>query len=301
MSTVKTKIDAEPVLAFLKKNFDDSISSIEFIKGGEMSQAFSFQGKAGNFVIRVNKTSRSFYKDEFAHKHFADKEIPIPEIIQIGKFDDSHYFAISRKVEGKHINELTVEEYLETLPDLIRILDAIHAKDISNYSGYGKWDPEGQADFETWKEFILSAQNYPDKENLFETSMLEKEVWEKIFSKIKELVQFCPEERYLVHGDYSHNNVRSENEKITGVFDWDGSSYGDFVYDVAWMTFWMKQPEKIRATEEIFIKRNIPYFQERLLCYKLRIGITSLSFYAFSQQKEKYDHVKKTLLDMCPD
>lgn len=298
MSTVKTKIASEIVLAFLKNNFDNSVESVEFIKGGEMSQAFSFTAKNGNFVIRVNTSPRSFYKDDYAYKHFANPKIPIPEIIQIGKLDDYYHFAISTKAEGKHINELTNEQYVKTLPSLLNTLDAIHSTDTSEAIGYGKWNAEGKSEFPTWKDFVLSAKNYVEKENLLETSFLEKEVWQNIYSHIEKLVKFCPEEKFLVHGDYSHNNVISNQEKVTGVFDWAESMYGDYVFDVAWMTFWMKQPEKVQATEKIYAGRNIPNFAERLLCYKLRIGLVSLSFYAFSQQKEKYDSVKQITLSL---
>lgn len=63
MSTVKTKINQEIVFSYIKDNFDSSISNLEFIDGGEMSQAFSFRTIKGNFVIRVNTSSRSFLKD----------------------------------------------------------------------------------------------------------------------------------------------------------------------------------------------------------------------------------------------
>jgi hygromycin-B 4-O-kinase len=298
MSTVKTKIDQEIVFSYIKNNFDNSISNLEFINGGEMSQAFSFKTDKGNFVIRVNKDSRSFYKDKYTFEHFGGKGVPIPKITEIGQIDDFYYFAISEKAEGKHITALTDEEYKKTLPSLLEIMDIIHNLDIKETKGFGKWNLEGVGSYNTWKDFILAVKEYPEKENLFETSFLEKEIWQKIYSKMKELMLVCPEDRFLVHGDYGNNNAVSNGDKVTGVFDWAESSYGDFLYDIAWITFWLKKPERIKEIEDYYESKNIANFKQRLLCYKLRIGLSSISFYAYSNQKDKYDSIRQRTLDL---
>lgn len=298
MSTVKTKIDQEYVFSYLKNNFDNTTSNLEFINGGEMSQAFRFKTAQGNFVIRVNTDSRSFYKDKYAFEHFAYKEIPIPRIIKIGKIDDVYHFAISVKAEGKHITELTEEEYNRTLPSLLGIMDKIHNLDINDSVGFGKWNLEGVGYYTTWRDFLVSVKEYPENGNFFEVTFLEKDVWQKIYSKMEELMKFCPEERFLVHGDYGNNNAVSDGEKVTGVFDWAESSYGDFLYDIAWITFWLKKPERIKQIEDYYGVKNILNFEKRLLCYKLRIGLSSISFYAYSNQKDKYDSIKQRTLNL---
>ncbi len=298
MSTVKTKIDQEIVFLFIKNNFDNSVSNLEFINGGEMSQAFSFQTSTGNFIVRVNTSARSFYKDQYAFEHFGGKGIPIPKIIKIGQIDNYYHFAISEKAEGKHITALTEEEYKKTLPSLLEIMDTIHELNIKETKGFGKWDLKGVGAYNTWKSFILAVHEWPEKENLFETSFLEKDIWQKVYSEIKKLSEFCPEEKYLIHGDYGNNNAVSDGEKVTGIFDWAESSYGDYLYDIAWITFWLKKPERIKEIEDHYETKNISNFAQRLLCYKLRIGLSSLSFYAFSNQKDKYDSIKQRTLNL---
>ena len=301
MSTVKTKINQDIVFSFVKNNFDDSISNLEFINGGEMSQAFSFQTNRGNFVIRVNTSPRSFYKDEKAFERFSDKGVPIPKIIKIGQIDHVYYFAISEKAEGRHITDLTEEEYKKILPNLLKIMDTIHDLDIKETNGYGKWNLEGNGVYNTWKEFILAVNEFQNKEDLFKTSFLESDIWEKVYSEVKKLSEFCPEERFLVHGDYGNNNAVSDGEKVTGVFDWADSLYGDYLYDIAWITFWSKKSDRIKEIEDYYEIKNIYNFKQRLLCYKLRIGLSSLRFYAYSNQKDKYDSIKKRILDLLID
>ena len=298
MSTYKTIIDEQFVLDHLKKNFDDSIEKLEFIKGGESSQAFSFDSDAGEFVVRVNAHVRPFYKDAYAHANFASAAVPIPDIIEIGKLDDTHSFAISRKAPGKTILALSDSEFEATLPDMLRILDDIHSMDIRDTSGYGKWDLESLGDYDSWRDFVLFEKKSDEREKLFENTFLERGVWQRIFAKIQELIDVCPEDRYLVHGDYGSSNVIAHESKVTGVLDWAESMYGDFVYDIAWMLFWQKNPEKFAQIKAHHDGRDIPNFEERLLCYQLRIALSSMGFFAFSNQKDKYEITKERALEM---
>ncbi|MCX6755778.1 MAG: aminoglycoside phosphotransferase family protein [Candidatus Nomurabacteria bacterium] len=298
MSTVKTKIDQDLVLSFLRENFDPEIKELEFLKGGESSQAFAFNSKGLDLVARVNKGARSFYKDEYASKYFTKKDLPIPEIIETVKLDDIHYVCISKRALGQTINLLPEEEYQKILPELISILGEINSIDISDSNGFGKWNKDGLGESESWKDFILAVGTHINKDELFNTSFLEKDVWDKIYSKIEELVEFCPEERFLIHSDYGSNNVVSNNGKITGILDWGESMYGDFIYDVAWLSFWSIKNDPNKNAEQAYRDMNLENFEERLLCYKLRIGLGSLAFYAYSEQKDKYESIKERTLNL---
>jgi hygromycin-B 4-O-kinase len=298
-STVKTKVEQDSVLSFLNESFGESISNLEFLKGGESSQAFAFESKGDQLVIRVNNDDVSFKKDAYVEEHFSLPTVPVPHIIEIGKFDERYFYCISKKAEGKTVNNLSEDEYQKVLPEMLSILDSVHAVDIRDTSGYGKWDFEhGIGEFDSWKESILSVNMYVKDGVLFEKSFLEKDIWDRVYAKIEQLVDSCPEDRYLIHGDYGSDNVVSDGEKVTGVLDWAASRYGDFLYDVAWLSFWGVKNDPQKKVENIYRNKNIPNFEERLLCYKLRIGLGSLSFYAYSNQKDKYDLIKQRVLDL---
>ena len=299
MSTFKTKIDQELVTTFLKEKFDNTITQIEFLKGGESSQAFAFQSKGEGFVIRVNSNEQNFEKDKYVAEHFASKQIPAPRIIEIGKFDEKLFYAISEKALGATVDNFSESEYQKILPEMLSILDAIHAVDIHDTTGYGKWSQNnGQGEDDSWKEAVLSVNMYVKDGNLFKTSFLEKDIWDTVYSEIERLVEFCPEERYLIHSDYGGDNVVSDGEKVTGVLDWASSRYGDFIYDIAWLSFWPVKNDPQKVVENIYRNKGIQDFEERLLCYKLRIGLGSLSFYAYSEQKDKYDSIKERTLSL---
>jgi len=91
--------------------------------------------------------------------------------------------------------------------------------------------------------------------------------------------------------------VFSDGKKITGIIDWELSKYGDFLYDVAWLSFWETEIDYA----EIFFKHYqnigvlVTNFRERLLCYRLHLGLSALKFLSDSHQKENYLWTKNRL------
>jgi aminoglycoside phosphotransferase (APT) family kinase protein len=109
------------------------------------------------------------------------------------------------------------------------------------------------------------------------------------------LLPTCPEQRHLVHCDLLHNNVLVSGERITGVFDWGCSLYGDFLYDVAWLSFcslWFPAWQDIDFPQEAqrhytAIGLTVPDFTERLRCYELHIGLGAQSYNAYKERWEE--------------
>jgi aminoglycoside phosphotransferase (APT) family kinase protein len=54
----------------------------------------------------------------------------------------------------------------------------------------------------------------------------------------------CPRRNHVVHWDFHTNNVLMENDRITGVIDWEGSYTGDRAFDLATMLFYTWKPTR---------------------------------------------------------
>lgn len=300
MSSHKTTIQADSVLEFLQSIYAEPVTHFEMITGGESSQAYSFRIQSHDYVVRINKhTTEGFKKDEYAWKHFASDRIPIPRVYQIGKMPNGYSFCISERAAGTTMNAFT-GDHLDILRlKLFDVLEAIHAVDVKNTIGFGKWDEEGNGQSKTWSERVLSAGKYlkDDSEmpGIFETAFLEKPLCEKMLQRITELLPFCPEERYLVHGDPGLGNMLSDGTKITGIIDWENSVYGDFLFDIAWLSFWSRKNnvESMYLAYCERIGKKVLNFSERILCYKISIALRTAFFYAYSNQETKYIALKE--------
>lgn len=301
MSTLKTKIDNEAVLNFLKSDFAPDAQSLIAIKEGETSQAFSFSSKDSEFVIRVHSKKHGFEKDKYAHDHFNSQNIPIPKTFQLGRLNDKFYYSITEKAEGKIIDHFEKEEIRKFIPELVNTLDSIHGFDIGD-TQFGDWEIDEKAPETSWKNYLFKLveefDNYENKTP--KNTLLEPGVVQKILARYKQLIDHCPNLRHLVHGDYGFNNLLSDGKKITGVIDWDLSKYGDFLYDVAWLSFWETTIDYADIFLKHYQKKNVSVsnFHERILCYKLHLGLGALSFFSDSEQKKSYGWAKERLLKL---
>ena len=277
----------------MRTEFDQSVSGLERLKGGEASAAFGFRAGGEAYVMRVNTNSWSFEKDRYAFTHFGSDELLIPEVLRVGSMDDALYFAVSRRGSGRHLMDLTADEQNRASAPLLEVMDAIRHVDVRAQGRYGEWDVAGKARCGSWKETLLAIENDSWEgmswRALFETTMMEPEAHETLFRRMSELVDHCPEDIHFVHGDFGFDNLLWDGERITSVFDWGGSMYGDFLYDAAWLAFWSDRYD-VDAFRAHFDGQGtaVPRFSERMLCYRLHVGLGALGFYAWSQQERKY-------------
>lgn len=299
MAIAKQHIDASLVLKFLQEKFDTSSAHADPINEGETSAAFFFSANGKDYVIRIGGNLDHFEKDKFAYEHFASSRLPISEVLALGHFQKDLFYIISEKVEGNLF--FTFKEEKALLPHFIATLDEIHATDISQYSGYGGWENDGNAFHASWKACLESINNeeYFHWSRIFKETFLKKETFDKLYDKLLSLLKFCPEDRYLIHGDFGVNNVLAKGEKVTGVLDWGLSKYGDFLYDVAWIDFWPGQTNFGEVFLEHYKEKgvNVNHFQERLLCYKMHFTLGTLHFAATSNNKNMYDYTLDRILD----
>lgn len=272
MSTLKTKIDQKFVLDFLKSNFASDIQSLTNIKEGETAQAFSFSSKKSDFIVRIHSRKHGFEKDEYAHIHFSSKNLPIPKTFKIGKLNDKFFYSITQKSKGKIIDHFKKEEVQKFMPELINTLHSIHNVNIGK-TKFGDWEIDGRANEESWNDSLLKLveryDNYKNEDT--DNVLLEEDVVKQILIRYKKLIPYCPNISHLVHGDYGFNNLLSDGKKITGVIDWDLSKYGDFLWDVAWLSFWETKIDYAGIFLKYYKEKKIPVpnFDKRILCCKL--------------------------------
>ncbi len=124
-------------------------------------------------------------------------------------------------------------------------------------------------------------------------------------SRIDELLPACPERRDLIHGDLLHQNVLVSDDasQATAIFSWKCSALGDFLYDVAWCTFWGDWHPGIAAadiwnrtlaaadvTETDLLDAAIRHH-----CYELQIGASHLGWHAWVGDQKELEAVAAAL------
>jgi hygromycin-B 4-O-kinase len=272
------------------------VSAFSAISGGKDSQAYRFSSEDRDFVFRLNSRLEGFEKDKFVFERFAKPRLPIPEIFQIGQFED-HFYCVSEGLPGQTLEDVDSEHISRLLSPARDVWHAIAEFDISGISGYGLFDSKGTTTFSTWRGFLVG---------ILDTS---QHLWHSVRpytngeavgdwgDTLYRLTAFCGEERGLVHGDFGSNNVLADGEQITGVVDWSEGLIGDPLYDVANIFFWrtwlpcMEQQARFFESHPL----SLPNWKERVLCYQLRIGLSEV----LANSLERRDEAAGWALKRC--
>jgi hygromycin-B 4-O-kinase len=246
------------------------------IAQGEDSLAFGVEADGGFYVVRVNRWQEGFLKDRYAHEQFASVSLPIPRVLSTGPIGEGLFYCISERATGSTLEDQAPSDVSQLVEGLFHAWTELARCDISNTSGYGWFDETGRAFAHSWREYLLS----------------EAEGWEKLREEGQELVgrdpgdlldlyrsliDSCPEERVLVHGDFGSNNVMVSEGQITAVLDWDHAMYGDPLFDVATARFWATWLDCMAQQIDFFDARlsQLPNYEDRVLCYALYAGFHS--------------------------
>src|SRR5579884_537346 len=250
MPDLRPHIEQEQVLAFLQQYYTEPVTDLAPVEGGQIARTFAFRVGQQDYILRFMDTNNmpiSFAKEAFLSRMIASPHIPIPEVLQTGRWQDMH-FAISRRVPGQMVMQLPIQEVVQLVPTVIATLYAIHQVDVSQTKNYGVFNEQGVGNYTDWRTFLLQVKEEEEDWDyfgkwhaLFETTFLERELFDNLFQRMMSLLDFCPAERYLVHGNYSLRNILAHKGKITGVIDWLDARYGDFVYDIAGLDYWIPE------------------------------------------------------------
>lgn len=297
--------DAE-VRHHLEETFGPGVASVEPVPSGQISRGFFFEVDGRGLVARFSGPGMGFLlrKDQLVSSRLVANGIPVPVFVRIDDIGE-HTCAVTERIDGQPLDNLTPDEYAALLPELIRLLDVIHGSDVGGLKGYGSIDAHGGGAYPTWSASMASIaeEEAQDDERLIAETVLEGDLLERLCRELTDLLPICPEERRLVHADYAFDNVLALGGRITAVLDWSNAMYGDSLFDVARLA--MLQPEHDFAGRfEHYYRtegRDVTAYRERLRCYACYNAIDMLRFYACTKQVTAYGWARGLVLDFLGD
>jgi hygromycin-B 4-O-kinase len=295
----------------LRHRLGTRIDEVESVGHGEWSKAFTFRVGAAKYVVRFSATDEDFSKDQRA-QGYASGNLPIPRIITLGEAFGG-YFAISERATGNFLDALDDDQLRAALPSLLMALDAARAVDLSATRGFGVWGADGNAPCATWREALLDRANDRPTSRIhgwrqrLAGSPTGDGPFDEAYRRLTNLVEVCPEERHLVHADLLNYNVLVAGHSVSAVLDWGESLYGDFLFDIAWFTFWQPWYPAWRdidfrqqaAQHYAAIGLTVPNFEARLRCYEVVIGLDNQAYSAFKGRWEQLAAVAQRTLDIA--
>jgi len=299
---------ADEAAAFLRTRIGPEIGEVTKLGQGAWSTAYAFQHDAHEYIARFGKHVDDFERDRIAASH-ATPDLPIPKVIEIGEAAGA-YYAVSERAFGGFIDHLDGPQMRALLPSLFAGLDAVRKADLSGTTGYGGWGADGNGMSASWRDELLGvAIDRPEfrghgwREKMVE-STVEAGMFDEAFAHLSVLAERAPTDRHLIHGDLLNFNVLVADGRLSAVFDWGCSRYGDFLYDIAWFAFWAPwypawegidfAQEALRHYAEIGLA--VPNFEDRMRCCQIHIGLDNQAYCASIGRWDQFEETGRRTL-----
>ncbi|WP_420630557.1 phosphotransferase family protein [Candidatus Leptofilum sp.] len=306
--TLNKLLSTEQVHAWLNNYHHAEIRNLESLSGGFWSSAYAYQVGTDALVLRLSEMAEGFAIDKAA-MHFKSPHLPVPRVIDIGQALGFHY-AISERHDGRFIETTAASEGNAVGTALATLLAALRAVPTSKSDRVVWYDQSESANI-SWHTWLLNGlkDNSGDVVSGWRAKLAEQPEIDNLFKRceaqIHELLPACPERRDLVHGDLLHQNVlvSEDGGEVTAVFSWKCSALGDFLYDVAWCTFWSDWHPGIAATNIWQRTMTAPDLTPADLenaalrhhCYELQIGASHLGWNAWTGNQKDLEAVAHAL------
>jgi hygromycin-B 4-O-kinase len=308
MKTNDQPVDRHAAARFLTERYGPCAESVVELGGGDWSRAFSFRLAGRDLVARFGRHLDDFVQDQKAMA-FARPELPVPKVLEVGE-GLGGFYAISERHFGAFLDHLDEQQWRALLPALLRALDALRA--ISPAAGLISAP-------ESWREWLVaSLEDHPGgRVSGWRARLKEEPALDAVFiaaeQALRALLGACPEIRHVLHRDLLNRNVlvAADASRLEAVFDWGCSMAGDFLYEVAWFTFWAPWHPALaalafrRIIQEHYqqIGLEVENFDQRLACYELQIGLEHLAYAAFTRRDDDLHAVARRttqVLDHLP-
>jgi hygromycin-B 4-O-kinase len=257
-------------------------SDPEPLAAGAWSTAYALTVAGRPMVLRVSRHGGDFAKDEIVSAAVG-RALPVPEVIVRGETHGWAY-ALSERLTGTALDDLDAAALEAVLPDLFDVMDGVHRIDVGG-RGYGVWDADRVAPHRSWPEFLLAVEHetprVPGWRAVLAASDVGLEPFERGLATLRRLVPGLPDTRVMVHDDLLARNVLVDGPRISGVLDWGSATFGDPLYDAAWLLYcWGWYPQWAPVDIEAAIGRRWNPDPVALRAYRLHIGLGSIAYCA---------------------
>jgi hygromycin-B 4-O-kinase len=287
------------------RHFAVPVEHLELLEGGQVARTWAFSVDANSYILRINRQlGANVGKEMSLAQLLSGTGIPVPEVLFHGRAGSLHY-SITRRMPGTPASDLAGEAADGLAPSLLDMLAAIHSVDTSGTAGFGPAGNDSNGLFPSWAAWLVSVRDEEPEwdffgawHELFDTTFLERPVFDAASSRMEDLLPSCPEDRTLIHGNFGFGNVLVQDGRLTAMLDWQEAGYGDALYDIAWLDFWdpeAKWPDRAMAHSRGYWM-NAADRSDRIECYQLRIGLNAMRFFAKKHDEGAYRWVCRRIL-----
>lgn len=220
----------------------------ERIINGEVNEVYAVTlDNAKEIILRIGHIAdHSFGAETWAIAQSKKAGVPVANILAIGTVkaaDKPLHYSIQEKLRGRRFDTLLWSDRIpadraqKITEQAGEVLARIHS--VNSTTGYGSIDENGHGQFPNISDWVKShLDKRAEYEKLFTEHNLTPSTLQAVLDKLKraEALFGAP---HLLHCDYGPKHLFvDENDKITGVIDFERAESGDIALDFASWDYW---------------------------------------------------------------
>lgn len=276
------------------------VFNLQTFARGLHCRIFSFEFQNQHLVLRLAHHGSHVLKEWQAHRYLG-AVLPVPAVFKEG-IQAQQYWAIVARCPGQALADdafsLAQEVRHETI---IEHLFKLHSHVLLYpFRGFGPLDWEsGQGDC-SWQAYLKSAFGQSHK-TLASDSLLCVSDFEAYYSRLIALLPDCPSSGWLIHGDFKAQNLIVDQGRVTGIVDWSGLGFGDFLYDLAVYAFYLPAQQRQPFLQEALSRYqqsgfDLRRFEQRLTAYMVHSALGVLMTLGQRQAKQEFERIQQELV-----
>jgi len=283
----------------LTENSQELLGNVNSVRVGELANGRTV-------IIRCHPKGLKngyFHVESLAAKKAIDAGLPSYETLLI--YDLSSKNNISFQVIEK-LDGINIKKYLEKKPnddskmayEMGRMMAKVHKIKVD---GYGPFDNE------LAKKGILKGIHYSlslavnaalddNLDTLVSYDVFSREIADKIKNLFLNNDLLISNEAVLLHNDFVDWNLLTDEEQVSGIFDWDECVGGDPIEELAcWSTFFV--PERLTPFLEGYFSdsKRPDNFDDKFQLLRLRYTVSKMTLRLNRYNYEKTDFMKMVI------
>ncbi len=282
------------------------------IVAGEINEVYEIKLKNNKeIILRIshNRSKGGFYQEKWAFQQCRLLNIPCPEVIAIQEIElqgRKLLLCFENKLPGHtlgigtQIKQISPSNLKKILIEAGNILSKIHSISIS---GFGHLKPSGQGIYSSFIE--LMTQKNKDSMNylkLSQKSLLSRQKIQTIISIINKTARTFPNiNSFMVHGDFGPKHIVCEDNKITGIIDFEDVLGHSPVFDLARWEFFYGDNNLYKYLIEGYQNKSLlksSSYEDLFYLIQLDMGLDTLSWYCSQDYKKGIQESSQKLLSI---
>lgn len=210
----------------LKHHFGKTPADVEELQGGLNNLVFQAKVGKQDYVVRMSEDPaklQTFIKERWAMGKAREKNVPTPEVLEVGTDPEGRAYMISKKVTG--LVGTLASDKLEVLRQMGEIAAAINSIPTRGFGHVFGWSENRLSHNKTWADYLEKELHVWKRVELFEKEqVLNSETLKQLRKELKALFAWKGKPT-LNHGDIRLKNVLlDEKGRICALLDWEDAT-----------------------------------------------------------------------------